>query len=381
MRPIKLALIRGRYVEDGGAERFVARVLDALKSERATLTLFTREWRGHADTEVVICNPFHLGRLWRDWSFARSVCRELGKRPFDLVQSHERLSCCDVYRAGDGVHREWLGQRARMQGRLGRLATALAPYHCYVKAAEKRLFGSPRLKAVICNSLMVRDEIRHHFGVPETKLHVIYNGVDRNVFRPDVRRHRAEVRARYGVPEHAVAFLFVGSGFERKGVMTTLYALSRLPEPACLWVVGRDRKLKRYQRRAEQLGLAGRVYFVGAQTDVLPFYGAADALVLPTLYDPFPNVIPEAMACGLPVITSTKSGAAELIDPGRDGLVCDALDVTALSEHMQRMLVPQERATLAAGALAKSPRFDLGEMSARFRELYQRIMEQAGRPA
>jgi UDP-glucose:(heptosyl)LPS alpha-1,3-glucosyltransferase len=207
MKTPTVALIRQRYAHDGGAERFVSRALEALRSRDVRLTLITREWRGGEGFAVITCNPFYIGRLWRDWSFARAVCRRLEQESFDLVQSHERISCCDVYRAGDGVHREWLRQRARTQGALGRLATALNPYHYYVKAAEKRLFGSARLKAVICNSKMVKDEIRCYFGVAEEKLHVIYSGVDTRVFHPDLKRHRAAVRAQYVVPENAALFL------------------------------------------------------------------------------------------------------------------------------------------------------------------------------
>src|SRR5512147_1218730 len=107
MRAPRVALVRQRYAHDGGAERFVSRALEALRSRDVRLTLVTREWRGGEGFDVLTCNPFYLGRLWRDWSFARAVCRRLEAESFDLVQSHERLACCDVYRAGDGVHREW----------------------------------------------------------------------------------------------------------------------------------------------------------------------------------------------------------------------------------------------------------------------------------
>ncbi|MEW6332565.1 MAG: glycosyltransferase family 4 protein [Pseudomonadota bacterium] len=374
MKPLSLAVVRQRFARDGGAERFVARMLEALKGQDVRITLITRQWEKAEGADVVIVNPFYIGRLWRDWSFARAVCRELRQRSFDLVQSHERIACCDIYRAGDGVHREWLRQLARVRGFFGRLGLALNPYHCYTKRAEKKMFTSRRLRAVICNSKMVRDEIRSCFDVPESKLHVIYNGVDRNDFHPGVRQYRDATRQQHGIPDAATVYLFVGSGFERKGVAALLRALTRLPEQAYLLVVGRDRKLKHYMRLAQELGLDRRVIFAGRQADVLPYYGAADALVLPTLYDPFPNVIPEAMACGLPVIVSTKSGAAELIKQGVDGLVCDALDVDALAGHMRRLLAPEERNVLAAAARTKSRQFEIKDMSGRFQDLYRRIL-------
>lgn len=373
MKQPKIVLIRQRYAHDGGAERFVARTLDALKSQNVRLALIAREWCGDAGFEAITCNPFYIGRLWRDWSFARAVCRTVQRGSFDIVQSHERLACCDIYRAGDGVHREWLKQRARAQSPLGRLAAVLNPYHYYVKTAEKRMFASPRLKAVICNSHMVREEIRRYFRLPEGKLHVIYNGVDTRAFHPNLKQHRANIRTRYGIPPGAMLFLFVGSGFERKGMAVLLQAMSALTQNTFLLVVGRDRNIRRFQTSAAALGLGSRVVFAGSQEDVKPYYGAADALVLPTLYDPFPNAALEAMASSLPVLTSFKSGAAELIENGKNGYVCDALDVAAFAAHMQA-ITPENAKTLGAQARATVESMSLEQMSNTLLGLYNKLL-------
>lgn len=373
MKPLSIALVRQRYAQDGGAERFVSRALEALKSRDVSLTLVTRAWAGGDGFEVIACNPFYFGRLWRDWSFARGVCRELKTKSFDLVQSHERLSCCDVYRAGDGVHREWLRQLARVRGPFGRLGLALNPYHLYAKRAEADMFASPRLRAVICNSKMVRQEIRQHFGLSDDKLRVIYSGVDTQVYHPDLRRHRAEIRRRHGIPDDAALFLFVGSGFERKGVSALLRALATLPERACLLVVGRDKRLARYRRQADALGLGQRAVFAGSQADVRPYYGAADALVLPTLYDPFPNVALEAMACGLALITSTKSGAAELIREGENGFVVDSQDVDRLAQSLRAFLDGRRAAAMGAAARTTVESMTLENMGHELAALYQEL--------
>ncbi len=368
---LKIALIRQRYAGDGGAERFVARMLDTLK-DHARLTLITREWTAPAGFEVLSCNPFYVGRWWRDRSFARDVCHLVATRRFDLVQSHERIACCDIYRAGDGLHREWLKNRARVLGPLARLGTALNPYHRYLLAAERRLFESPRLRAVVCNSRMVRDEIKRHFGLPDDTLHVIYSGVDTTAYHPDLKRERAGVRASLGLDPEAPLFLFVGSGFERKGLAAALRALAALPA-AQLLVIGRDRRAARYQALAQKLGLGARVQFLGALPDVRPYYGAADALVLPTLYDPFPNVALEAMASGLPVITSTTSGAAELIENGRNGYVCDALDVETLAAHLRAVTDPARQAALGVEARRTVEPLTLAATSRQWLALYERL--------
>jgi UDP-glucose:(heptosyl)LPS alpha-1,3-glucosyltransferase len=383
---MRLALIRQRYNPYGGAERFVARALEALKGQGVAVTVFARDWNTSGDTsgatsgdaagdgmpaEFVRCDPFHVGRLWRDASFARAACQAVAQRRFDLVQSHERIGCCDIYRAGDGVHAQWLDNRRRALGAWGRLGVRLNPYHAYVLAAERRLFASERLRAVICNSRMVAGEIRRRFAVQEDRLHVIYNGVDLDAFHPRLRdQHRREVRARLGIADSEMVYLMVGSGFERKGVPQLLEALARLSNRAArLVVVGADRRTNALRRRANVLGLGSRVIFAGAQREVRSWYGAADCFVLPTLYDPFPNAALEAMASGLPVITSSNCGAAEFIVEGDNGFVCDALDIAALADRMGR-IEPEAARTMGERARAGVAGLGLATMAERLMALY-----------
>lgn len=373
-----IALIRQRYAADGGAERFVSRLAAALASDELDVALVTRGWEPSAGVRVVTCNPFYLGRVWRDWSFARCACHTLAGARFDLVQSHERIPCCDVYRAGDGVHREWLRQRLRSLPRARQATVAFNPYHYYVKKMERAVFESTRLRAVICNSEMVRQEALTYFKVAPAKLHVIYSGVDAGAFHPDLTRHRQEIRARFGIAADATLFLFVGSGFERKGLRSLLTALAQLPADACLLVVGDDKHLDRYRRHADRLGLARRVVFAGAQADVKPFYGAADVFVLPTLYDPFPNAVLEAMAVGLPIVTSTKCGAAELLGNDDFGFAHDALDVAAIAQSMKRLQAPAYRAPRGAAARRVAERFSPAKMRTEIARLYQRLLVGSG---
>ena len=373
---MKLALIRQRYNPFGGAERFVARAAAALTASGASVTVFARDWPGDGDVRAVRCDPFYLGRVWRDRSFARAVCRAVASERFDLVQSHERLACCDVYRAGDGVHRQWLDNRARALGPLSRIAQSLNPYHRYVLAAEARMFASARLAAVICNSHMVAGEIRRRFGLPEPKLHVIYNGVDTEAFHPRLKReHRAVMRLRLGIPESAPVLLFVGSGFERKGVGRLVAALAAMPErDARLVVVGRDKAEGAFRREARTLGVAERAHFAGPQQDVRPWYGLADAFALPTLYDPFPNAALEALACGLPIATSVQSGAAELVREGANGMVCDALDGAGITRACSTVLRLGRDPMAEVAARSAAEPLSLEAMARRLIDLYETLL-------
>jgi len=378
---MRLALVRQRYTAYGGAERFIERALGALGEQGVAVTVLAREWIGDPG-RVVRCDPFYIGRVWRDWSFARAVCREVAHSPFDLVQSHERIACCDIYRAGDGVHAQWLQNRRAALGLLGRLGVALNPYHRYVLAAERRLFESPRLRAVICNSRMVKNEIQARFGLAEEKLHVIYNGVDLQSFHPRLREaHRASARVELGIPEGAMTYLFVGGGFERKGVFRLLRAFQcGANARAHLIVVGGDKAEARAKALARDLGIGDRAHFLGKRDDVRPWYGAADAFVLPTLYDPFPNAALEAMACGLPVIVTYQCGVAELISEGANGMVCDALDEASLAGFLGRF-DPACARDMGMRARETAALFGLDAMTRKFVVLYGDLTRNRGAPS
>lgn len=334
MKSIKLALIRQKYRPDGGAERFLARAIEALKDD-VELTIFTRKWKQQDGVNIVECNPTKWSRVSREKRFAQAVCSEIQKHNFDIIQSHERIPCCDIFRAGDGVHHEWLRQRKRTLNSLQRLFLKISPFHNYVKKVEKQLYNSPQLKAVICISEMVKHDILRYFDFPEDKLHTIYVGIDTDTFSPELKQNRSKVRQELNIPESAPVFIFVGSGFERKGVIQAIKAIPELPNNTHLLIVGKDKKIKRYQNLCKQLGISKQVHFLGVQKDVGPYYGAADALVFPTRYEPFSNVVLEALASGLPVITTQQCGGGELIKNGINGYTIDSLDLQGLIQSMR----------------------------------------------
>jgi UDP-glucose:(heptosyl)LPS alpha-1,3-glucosyltransferase len=380
---MKLDIVRQRYTPYGGAERFVERAIDALIERGIGIRVITRYWPGrHSERiEPVLCNPYYLGSLWRDAGFAHAVRAALARDRSELVQTHERIDGCDIFRAGDGLHRAWLAERRRAGSRLERLRIAANPYHRYVLDAEERVFAHPALKAVVCISKMVRDDIRAHFDFPDERLHVIYNAVDPHEFGLAVRNERAATRAALGLADGHVAFLLVGSGYPRKGVSRAIHALARLPADARLVVVGRDKDPARYVRLARRAGVANRVVFAGPRRDPRPYYGAADAFVLPTLYDPLSNAVLEALACGLPVVTSTRCGAGELVVAHDAGWICDALDDIALAECMGRLLDSTVRARMGARALTAVADLTPAAMTRRLVDLYSSLLEARGHTA
>ena len=378
---MKIAIVRQRYNPFGGAERFVERALGALAAEGAEVTLITRNWDGapRAGFRQLTCDPPYSrltgGRAARDRSFAAAVQAELARGAYDITQSHERIPGCMIFRAGDGVHAAWLEHRARVLNPLARLGQRLSPFHRYVLGAERAMFGHPALRAVICNSQMVADEISRFFRVDRSRLQVIYNGVDPEVFHPGLAdEHRQATRAAAGIPPEAPLLLFVGSGFERKGVPQLLRAAAGMARRETrIVIVGADRKLKAMRLLAAKLGLAERVRFTGPLKDVRPWYGAADGFVLPTLYDPCPNAALEALACGLPIVTSTTCGAQEWVRAGVNGWVCDAVDVPALTQRLDDLAGLAGDAAARAASRESVAHLTLAAMAERLLALYRSL--------
>jgi UDP-glucose:(heptosyl)LPS alpha-1,3-glucosyltransferase len=383
---VKIAIVRQRYNPFGGAERFVERALGALVAEGAAVTLITRSWEGAPGEgfRQITCDPKYSrllgGRSARDRSFARCAQAEMAKGGFDITQSHERIPGCMIFRAGDGVHAAWLAHRARVLSLPQRLAQGVSPYHRYVLGAERAMFTHPALQAVICNSQMVAEEISQHYGLERSKLPVIYNGVDTAVFHPGLATEfRESIRSQLGISNRVPLLLFVGSGFERKGVPQLLRAAARMRRAETrVVIVGADRKLNAMKTLASRLGLEKRVHFTGPLKDVRPWYGAADGFVLPTLYDPCPNAALEALACGLPMVTSTTCGAQEWVQPGENGWVVDAVDIAELADRLDDLaaLAGDPRSRQLARASAEP--LTLPAMADRLLALYRSLGQ--GRP-
>jgi UDP-glucose:(heptosyl)LPS alpha-1,3-glucosyltransferase len=356
---VRIALIRQRFTPGGGAERYVARLSEGLSAVGHEVHLFAQRWAGatpgvRVHRVPVIPVPGFLRLL----SFAWAAHRISRRGAFDLVQSFDRTLFPDLYRAGDGCHRAWLVRRRTLgMGRLGFL-DGVNPMHRSLLALERHLFQGG-CRRIIANSRMVRDEIRRYYGTPAERIQVLYTGVDLARFRPPASpAERAESRRVLGIPPEASMLLFAGSGFERKGLRFLLDALGRLRgvPGLLLWVLGGG-DTHGARLRAEQLGVADRVNFCGVVVDPERWMAAADLFVLPTVYDPFSNACLEALACGLPVITTRANGMAEIMEEGRTGaVVADPRQAETLADRIMGFLQParREERRLAARSAAEA---------------------------
>jgi UDP-glucose:(heptosyl)LPS alpha-1,3-glucosyltransferase len=378
--PPRLIFVRQQFSSFGGGELILDRMMGALAARGVRIALLARAWTGRNDIEFIPCDPPRFPRFRRERRFADAACARLAGERDAIVQAHERIPCCDIFRAGDGVHAAFLAARKRGMGALARAAQALSPFHRTVLALEKALFESPRLKAVIVNSAMVADDIVRHYRFPSGRIHLIPNGIDLDRFSPAARpEHGVAVRRELGVaPDRPVA-LFLGSGYGRKGLGSAIAATARSKSGAELWVIGRDRRPSAYAAEAARAGLGERFRLIGPVRDPLPYYAAADILLLPTVYDPFPSTVIEALACGLPVVTSTGCGARDAAAQLDPALVRDALDVDGLAEAADRAFALAAKPATAGAASAIASAYGVDEMVERLLALYATLGNGQGR--
>ena len=349
---MRIALIRQRYTPFGGAERYMARLVEGLAAEGHEVHILAARWEAGGEAAATLHRVPVIGKPgWlKALTFSLSCRRIIEREQFDVVFSLERTLRQDVYRAGDGCHRQWLRQKQLGLGVLSRLVTYLNPFQLAYLALERRLFTDPRLKAIIANSRAGKAEIVELYGVDPEKIHVVYNGVDAAAFPlADRERLRGELATQYGLKDE-LRILYVGTGFARKGVPALIRATGELQIPFRLFVVGKGRT-RALEREARRLGIAGRVVFTGPVREVERFYLACDLFVFPTLYDPFSNATLEAMACALPVITSRFNGVAELIEEGKSGFVLqNPLDAAEIARAITRLNEERLRLEMGRGA-------------------------------
>lgn len=373
---MKVALVRSKFTHFGGAEKFVERALEALVMVGAQPTLICQRWHSDGGPSawpiIETPRPRGLTRTAKARDFAKHVHDAVGHNAFELVQTHERIPGFDVFRAGDGVHRMWMTQRAKDIGRFRQWLMAVDPFHRFQLAQEKKLFEAANLRAVICNSHMVKQEILAHFEIDAAKIHVIYNGIDTDKFRPPTPEERAQARNALGWAEDTPVMVFLGAGFERKGVHHLLHALA-LSENTRLMVVGGDKHLSRYQKLAQSLGVADRVMFTGPQKDPLPYLWAANGMVFPTLYDPCPNAVLEGMACGLGIISSPHCGAMELLDETA-GICVSPWDHQGMADAMSKFSQPDFAARAGQAARACVAPLTLKHMGEQLLTLYRSLV-------
>ena len=343
---MKVALVLKRYNPYGGYERQAFLLAKALIERGDEVHVFTNYWPEEATSSI---NMHYVpilkwNSLLKHTSFAFFARQKLKpiRRQFDLVVGFDRTLDMDVYRVGNACHRIWLERKKLIGSPFKRLLSHISPKNWAINAIEKRIFLSQKNRTFIVLSEQGRLQIQRYYPVDSERFVIVSPGVDTQRFNPIYKnKWRSSVRSELCVKVDTPVLLHIGSGFQIKGIATTIKALAKLPAPLnkTVLVVAGKGNTRTYIKLATKLGVQKRIRFIGAVSNPEKLYVSADLFVLPTLLDTFGIVLLESMACGLPVVVSDGAGAAQIVTSHGGGKVLSSpVDHNKLSEVIFSLL-------------------------------------------
>ena len=374
---MKIAIIRQKFVLYGGAEQFADGFIHQLAESGHEVHIFANRWTPSHNNNIQhhFIAVLHLNAFVRTLSFARSVSKKVHEQHFDIIQSHEKTWTQDIYRAGDGCHIKWLSQRSRNLSPLKNLFLYLNPFHQLILKLEKNIFETGQCKKIIAISQMVKNDILEHYKCSPENIVVVYNGVDLKRFHPDNKNtYRKLIRKKLGIPERSILILFVGSGFERKGLQFLLQSTAYLKNKDWrLLLIGKG-KFEKFMRYAPA-NKHPQIITKEPDPDIEKYYAAADIFILPSIYEPFGNANLEALATGLPVITSQYCGAADIINNKINGMIVDdPFNPEEIAEKIRYLYAPSTRESMGEGARELAEQYPLERNSREMLEVYESLI-------
>ncbi len=338
----------------GGLEKYTSRIASAFVEKGLRVSLLTA---GSPPSPLSGVSSYSVKTAtWPPFlkmeQYDRFTQKWLQENKTDLIFGMDRNRMQTHLRAGNGVHAAFLDSRIAAEGKWKRLVCSLNPMHRKILEIEKQGFENPLLQKLFTNSFMVRDQILSRYSVDPAKIQVIHNGVEWQEMESDFKNWeagRSAALSQWGLDPSRFHFLFIGNGYMRKGLDKLLESLAALPmRDFHLSVVGKDKRIEAYKNKTRSLGLEAHVRFFGPQHKIRPFYQFADALVIPSFYDPFANVTVEALAMGLFVISSKQNGGHEILTPENGHVIGDLLNTDSLLHSLNTAL--QNRKTEASAS-------------------------------
>ncbi|MCW8333613.1 glycosyltransferase family 4 protein [Vibrio sp. SCSIO 43135] len=306
---MKIALVHLRHAYSGGVELYLNQMARYLAERGEDVTIICRSHDKeppHPNVKFVRLKGISFGKTHRLWKFAKAVENHVKHSNYDLVYGLAHAWSHDVLRIGAGTSYHMsrsLDKPMRLKDRVNHLI-------------ESKAMASGAYQHVICNSNKSALEIQEAHGVPKDKITVIHNFVDTARFDAErVATQSEQIKQLHSLNDNKPIFLFLGTGYERKGLKQALTALSKLDFDAQLLIVGRETHESEYVQFAKQLKVYEQCLFLGSESRPELYFSLADCYLLPTLYEPFGFTVIEALSCGTPAITTENCGAKEVLNP------------------------------------------------------------------
>ena len=360
-----------------GPERNLADLIRDLVDRGHEIHLFLHRCRGSIPPGVYLryvpVTP--TSPALRVLTFARNAGRLISREHFDIVHGFTQIFPQDVHFLGGGVQRHWLATKhPEPLTRAG--MCVLRPVHLAHLYLERKILQPDNSKIIIANSSLCSHQLKEYYDVHPERIRVIHHGVDLDRFHPGLRsRFRGEVCKRFQIDPAKTVILFVANNFSRKGLSPLIEGLAQVGGDGWhLMVVGRGNP-RPYLKKAQGLGVGSKLTFTGLVDGIEAYYGAADIFALPTDYDPFANVCLEAMASGLPVITTRQNGAAEIVRKGMNGFILEGSgDLHGLTEAVRFLQDRRTREEMGSFAREAAASLPLHAYTERTLEVYREVL-------
>lgn len=380
---MKIALIHKTFSSYGGTERYITNLSKALINAGHEVHIFASKWEKAEGIHFHKIPMLKLGKTAKMLSFAWFTRGIAANMDFDIAQGFGKTVRQDIFRTGGGVHRAWMKEslvavRNPFLRKLKYLSRMLSPAQRLTLLIEGQTFKEGNYRRIVAVSERVKRQIMEYYHVPERAITVIHNGVDLSIFNMEGREEaRESVRKRFCIGNDDILLIFASTNFHLKGLEYLVRGMAKLNKPnkpnLKLLIIGGDDK-SYYERLADKLDMGERVIFAGKGRDMKDFYLAGDAFAYPTLYDPFANVCLEAMACGLPVITSRENGVSDIITDGVNGLIInDPANEAEISVKISTLLDSKKRHDMSEKAQSLARQYGMGMHLEKVLALYKEI--------
>lgn len=362
----------------GGVERVVFECARHLAGQGHEVSLFASEWDEAPAAEidmVKIPRATHAPAFLQGAFFQRSCAAALEGRRFDVLNTHGCVCPFDGVYWVQSVHAAWLekADSFRRKGSLAWWKQRANPAHPLLLHLERRHFSQRRYRHLIATTPQVKQDLQRLYQVPANDVTIVPNGFCPAEFNPERCHERRKIaREQLKLREDDVAFLFAANELDRKGYGTLVAALSSLPDPRIKVVAVGRYNVREATRRAAAAGVAERIVFRPASSDIAWFHSACDVFVLPTQYEAFSLAILEALGSGLPVITSGVPGARDAIQEGANGLLVEAPDDwQSLRDSMIRLSEPGLRSRLSLQASNSVTKYQWPRIMSQYEEILE----------
>jgi UDP-glucose:(heptosyl)LPS alpha-1,3-glucosyltransferase len=369
----------------GGCETYIVDLARKLLADGNGVYLYASRWNPAALPSRLQVVPVFMPacpRFRRPWLFSAACRRALRGNEHHVTIGFDKTCGLDVLYPQGGLHRATIAHNhriphSRWKRGMARLRTWFDMGHWSFSRLEHKQYVRNKTGLVIANSRMVANHFQDYYGVSEARLRVVPNAIDarrlHSLHCADVRR---QMRARWQIPNGTAAALFAAMNYPLKGLEPLLRALARVPErrPLVLLVAGNPRTAP-FEELARRLGVEQRVRFIGFCADMRPAYFAADFLVHPTFYDPCSLVVLEALACGLPVITSEFNGARELLSGDEGFVIENPHHHDSLAHVLVKLTDPACRRACSEAAWQTARRWTFDHHYRRLTAVFAEVME------